>query len=370
MNVTEARMRIARVLLCCAVGATFAGCAAYRPKELTPVDGQDAILTLWGMGSPEERFPKAKEMGVKELHSFSSDPKYLTRLVKEAKKHDIPVYGCVTPFFKGLPKQQMNAEENAFRARIKADKTREKGGYQFGGEPHLPLEVLDININCFHHESVREAVKKRIHDVVMVDGIAGVAFDFFGYDNYRCCRCPHSMKLAKAYHKKHPEMTEQEALDAFSRDSLVNFYNEMADYARALKPGSKVACHVHPVFLPELYYGNRCKLDVCCQTAAWFFEPYWSKERIQERVRSIFGQEKKYWPFAQGAALLGMTATAGSVHVPKTPERIEFELRTMLNAGADRIQVCSGGDLMGSPEHMAVFKRIFAPEGTDTRKQE
>jgi len=340
----------------------LAGCAGRPARRLKPVDGRDAILTLWGMGSPD-RFPKAKEIGVKELYCFSSNPDYLAVRVKAGRKYGIRVYGCVTPFVgKQLPLQRMNAEEDAFRARILADKTKEKNKYQFGGEPYHSLEVLDLNINCFHHQSVRDAVKKAIHGVVMVDGIAGVAFDFFGYDNYRGCRCPRSVKLAREYHKDHADMSEEEAFEAFSLESLVEFNNEMADYARSLKAGIKVACHVHPVFAPDLHYGNRLKIDVCAQTAAWFMEPYWSRGRIEEHIRIIFGGEKKHWRFAEGAALLGTTCTPGASHPPKSTERVEFELRTMLNAGADRIHVCSGGSLMSSPEHMAVFKRIFNPD--------
>ena len=350
------------LVILCAATTVLSGCAGQSSARLQPVDGRDAILTLWGMESPD-LFPQAKEMGVDEVYLFSSDPVRLAAYVEKGKKYGILVYGCATPLVgKQLPTQEMNAKEDACRARILADKTKEKNGYQFGGEPYLPLEVLDLNINCFHDESVREAIKKSIRDTAMVKGIAGIAFDFFGYDNYRGCRCLLSMKLAGEYHRNHPGLTEDKAFEAFSLESLVDFYNDMADYARSQKQEIKVACHVHPVFLPEIYYGNRLKRDVCCQTAAWFMEPFWPKERIEEHVRVIFGEEKKYWSFAEGAALLGSTFTAKASHPPKLPERVEFELRTMLAAGADRIQVCSGGDLMRSPSSMEVFKRIFNPD--------
>jgi len=346
--------------------ASFASIAAFaqeldvgsRPDntKLKPIKGTDAILTAWGIVPGKIRL--SRDVGVKEIVSFSSNPKALKILVDEAREYNIPIYGTVVPLV-GKPEQEMNDEENAFRDSILADKTKEKNKYQFGGEPYHDLEVQDLSISCFHHKKVREKVMEKIRGVIMVDGIAGVAFDFFGYSNYRCCQCPLSMELAKRYHKKHPKMTETEALEAFSLESLVDFNNEMADYARSLKPGIKVRNHVHPVFLPDLYYGNRLKLDICCQTAAWFMEPYWSRERIEEHVRIIFGKEKQYYAFAEGAALLGTTATEKSSHPPKSPERVEFELRTMLNAGADRIEVCSWGDVLRSPKHLNIFKRVF-----------
>lgn len=149
-------------------------------------------------------------------------------------------------------------------------------------------------------------------------------------------------------------------MDAFSLESLVNFYNEMADYARSLKPGIKITCHVYPTFLPEIYYGNRLKMDECSSTAAWYYEPYWSKERMEEHVRIIFGEEKKYWPSAEATALVGLVATEGRKFAPKPAERFEFELRTLLAAGADRIYIAGIGNVLKSPAHTAVLKKIFA----------
>ena len=328
-------------------------------SRLKPVSGCNAILT--GVIIDLDQFAIAKEVGTQQIMTSGSNLKRLALMVQKGQEFDIAVYGIVTPIMdKSFPQQEMNAEECAFRDKICADKTLERGGYQFGGEPYLPLEVLSVSIACFHHEAVCAEMKKRIRDVVMVDGIAGVAFDFFGYSNYRCCRCPHSMKLAAAYHDAHPELTEPQALDAFSLESLVVFNNEMADYARSIRPGIRIINHVHPVFLPDIYYGNRLKLDECCQTAAWFFKPYWSKARMEEHVRIIFGEEKTYWPSTEGAALVGLTATGKSEYAPKSPERFEFELRTLLAAGADRIYICSFADVLKSPVHVAVLKKIFA----------
>ena len=360
MKIISNMFSVIFVLSCLAVFMAGGGCRSVnRSPGLTPVDGRNAVLTGWGIGL--DQFAIAKEAGTRQIFSFSKDPKELALLVQKGKEFNMPVYGCVTPVLdKSFPQQEMNAEECAFRDKVHADKTREKGGYQFGGEPYLPLEVLDQSIACFHHEAVRDEVKKNIRDVVMVDGIAGVAFDSFGYCNYRCCRCDHSMELARAYRAKHPELTEAQTLNTFSLESLVDFNNEMADYARSVKAGIRIANHVHPVFLPDIYYGNRLKLDECCQTAAWFFKPYWSKERMEEHVRIIFGDEKKYWPSAEGAALVGLGATEKSSYEPKPAERFEFELKTLLNAGADRIQICSFSDVLKSPAHVAVLKKIFA----------
>ena len=166
------------------------------------------------------------------------------------------------------------------------------------------------------------------------------------------------MKLAHDYQLEHPELSESGALDAFSGGSLVAFYNKMADYARSLKPCVRVMCHVHPVFLADLYVGKRLKVNESCTSAAWFCQPYWSKARIVEHVKEIFGREKEYWPFAEGAALVGVPAGPSSM-VIKPAEVVELELRTILAAGGDRIHICSTENMLKSHEHVKVFKSVF-----------
>ena len=101
------------------------------------------------------------------------------------------------------------------------------------------------------------------------------------------------MKLFEAYHKKHPELSREDALDRFSLDTLVAFNNELADYARSIRPGIKVATHIYPVFLRDPLYGNRLNVDYCGQTAAWYFDPFWSVGKIKRYAHIISADAKK-----------------------------------------------------------------------------
>ena len=211
---------------------------------------------------------------------------------------------------------------------------------------------------CFHRPEVLDFCKSEIKRILSVPGVAGVAFDVFGYRNYRCCYCSHSTKLLKQWRKEHPELPDSKALDEFSLETLVKFNNELADYARSLNSEAKVITHVYPVFLPEVLYGNRLNVDVCGQTAAWFFEPFWSYDRITKYSRVIFGEEKKYFQHSEGSALIGIYSRP-ETYAPKSPERIRRELQAILDGGGDRVQVCSMNDVLKDESIRKVFLEFF-----------
>ena len=325
-------------------------------------------LTGWGGGKPEEIVPQAAEVGFTELIVVNHDMNYLHRLVEAGRQHGIGAYSCIhLSDIKGWqkrrsgiapPLQEMNQEENAALARIEADKTKGKSCYQYGGEPYQPVEILTSPLLCFHAPEVLAFFKEQVRDILAVSDLKGIAFDFFGYRNYRCCRCARSMAAFEAWHWQHPALAREKAMDQFSRETLVDFTNTLARYARSIRPGAKVQCHVYPVFLPEPLYGNRLDVDYCGQTAAWYFEPLWRTEKIRDYTRVIFGQEKKYFERAEGVALVGVY-NRPELYSIKDPERLAQELQAILDGGGDRVQVCSFNDVLNDPPTREVFRRFF-----------
>ena len=331
-------------------------------------------LTGWGKGKPEVIVPRAADVGFREIVVWNHDPKYLKSLVEQGKKHNIEIYcslylGDVGRWKKKFPDnppplQVMNEEENRALRRIQNDKSKGKSKYQYGGEPFQKVEVLSGPLLCFHHPEVVEYYKAQIKGILAVPGIKGIAFDYFGYRNYRCCTCKRSMELFKKFRDAHADMDEEKALCAFSLESLVDFNNELARYARSANPKAKVITHVYPVFLADQLYGNRLDVDVCCQTAAWFFEPYWSYKKIKSYSRIIFEEEKRFHRRSEGAALIGIYDRPGKKPT-KTSERIQKELQAIVDGGGDRIHVCSMNDVLNSERVSRIFKKFFK----DSRKQ-
>jgi len=337
-------------------------------EAILGAEGRFVQLTGWGGGKPEEIVPPAAEAGFDEIIVGNPDPQYLGQLVALGRKHKIGIYssiqlGDLRDWKKRRPDvnpplQKMNADENAALERIRADKTKGKSGYQYGGEPVHGIEVLQTPLLCFHDPQVRTFFEEQIRDRLRVPGLRGIAMDYFGYQNYRCCRCPASMEAFEAWHKQHADLPSDVALDRFALDTLVEFVNGLARYARSVRADAKVACHIYPVFLSEPLYGNRLDVDFCGQTAAWYFDPLWSYEKIRSYTRVICGQEKKHFARPEGVAMIGVY-TRPALYPVKSPERLTGELQAILDGGGDRVQVCSLNDVLKDPATREVFQRFF-----------
>jgi hypothetical protein len=226
--------------------------------------------------------------------------------------------------------------EKAGRENIKAQKD-----YHWGGEPGKKYlsqwgrnqELLFTDLFCFHHPEVKEFIKSLIAKEMEEQGIKGIAFDFFGYTNYKCCRCAESMRLFNEFREKNNLKPDDTAMNKFSLDTLVEFQNEMADYVKSIRPDAVTLDHVYPVFLPEPLYGNRLKLDYCGQTASWYF--YWDPFKIYNYSKVITEEQGKYFPNAKGVTFIGYYSRLDFPY--KSPERVELELRSMLKAGSSMV---------------------------------
>ena len=123
----------------------------------------------------------------------------------------------------------------------------------------------------------------------------------------------------KEYCRRHPDMPRERALQEFSRDTLVETINEISRHARGVRPGIKVTIHVYPTFLPEPVYGWRLDVDTCCETVAWFFEPYWSVDKIADHTRRVTQRPGSPFAGARGVPFFGLYV--GRPDSDKPPER-------------------------------------------------
>jgi hypothetical protein len=326
------------------------------------------ILTGWGGGKAADVVPQAAAVGFAELVLHHENTANFATAIELGTPHGIGIYGWMylgdLPAWKKAfpetepPLQVMSPAEQETLKRLAADQTPGKSGYQFGGEPANGADVLETPLLCFHDPRVLEALKQQVAEILSVPGVRGVAFDYFGYQNYRCCLCPESQRQLAAYQAQHPELAPEPALERFSLDTLVEFNNRLAAYAYSVRPEAKVITHIYPVYLPQPLYGNRLDLDACGQTAAWFFEPFWSLEKIKSYARVIAVEANRYHPRPRGAALIGYYNAPGVFPV-KAPARLEAEIQAILDGGCTRVQVCSFNDVLKTPEAAAVFRRFF-----------
>lgn len=351
---------ISRVLLCVVLSLFLSACAGREPAGPTWRGG-------WGSARDFDKvIAAAKEVEFNAL-ILNGSPAAMKGYSEQLRQVGIESYWWFSittraPEMKDFV-QVMSPEEQKALADITADKDPHKHGYQFGGEP-LPdrLDVLQAPLLCFHRPEVVAWSKAQIRAVVEAcPELTGVALDYYGYQNYRCCRCAESMKKfeeALAAGGPLAEMPRDAALESFSRDTLVGAINEMADYIRSLRPGLKVAIHVYPTFLPEPLYGRRLKVDYCCQTAAWFFEPYWSDAKVRRYARTIATDRNPDYPAYRGIPFIGVYVARPIAD--KSAERLRHELVLIRSAAeTDDLSVCTFSDFAMIPAMKEAVKEAL-----------
>ncbi|MCA1808598.1 MAG: hypothetical protein LC725_03935, partial [Lentisphaerae bacterium] len=301
----------------------------------------------------------AKELGFQAL-IIGGAPETHERLQEFAIKAQ--EYGVDT-YFKLVPQIPEGSDKSQFEQRmppydeellkkLSLNPQEWRKTYQTGGEPlEGHAEVFKKPFICFHHKEVMDATKKAMREkLTNAPALAGVGFDAFGYQNYKNCVCEESLRQLEAYRKQHPAMSAEESESAFALDSMVDCLNELADYARSVRPGIKTTIHIWPTYLPEPLYGNRLDVDYCCQSVAWFFAPYWSQSKIADYTRTVVQDEKKYFPRARGIPFIGVYL--GRKFVDKPLEQFRAELRTIFsNAPSTSISIHEIADVILTPEY-------------------
>ncbi|MEA3400174.1 MAG: hypothetical protein U9R79_02910 [Armatimonadota bacterium] len=336
---------------------------------LTVAAENDTVtLTGWGIDAKnlDAFMAEAEAVGFDALITWSTDPELLRRAVEAGARHNIGVFSCISPMGRlgelwsqryperPVPWQVMSEDEEAALSFITAGRNRYIIPYQFGGEPVMTNEVLTNRIICLNNQEARDRLKALIDDIASVPGLEGLAFDGFGYQNYHCCYCDRCQSLLAEYGEAHPELSPDEARVAFFRDTLVDYINDLADYARSRRADIKTSIHIWPVFAPDPLYGNRLDVDFCGQTAAWY--TLWPEEKIAEYSRIISQAAREYHQRQEGVCMIGYYHRPGEFPV-KDAARVDMELRTMIENGCRRIQVCSAIDVIRNEEISEVFRR-------------
>lgn len=296
---------------------------------------------------------KAHELGFNIINSHGNDDyKYLNELCAEAKKKGIDIYywfHIATP--KGMEQytQIVSDEERAASDKIKNDREPGKHNYQSGGEPVNEGEVHTTEFLCFHRPEVMEYSRGKIKKALDESpGLAGIAFDYIGYKNYKCCRCPVSQKLFEEYCGQHNNMSKEKVLEQFSLDTMVDYNNNLAEYVRSLRPGIKTATHIYPTFIPDPTYGNRLDLDYCCQTVAWYFKPFWDLKKVADYTKKVTGDANLYFPRPRGIPFVGIYMDKPGISKP--PERFREELKTIRVQGCKSFSICPFNIFLKHPE--------------------
>ncbi|MBN2450128.1 MAG: hypothetical protein JXR77_07045 [Lentisphaeria bacterium] len=344
--------------------------AALTVSGLRAGQAPPLVLVGWGIDAkaPDAFLARAEATGFQVLIAWSTDREFLGRAVEAGGRHNIRVFACISPMGglanlwtrrypeRPVPWQVMTEAENAARSFLMAGRNKYIIPYQFGGEPTMANEVLETRIVCLRNPSARELLRLQIDGIAAVPGLEGLAFDGFGYQNYRRCHCEDCVAAFAAYRREHPDMADDAAEVTFFRDALVECIQDLANYARSRREDLRTTIHIWPVFQPEPLYGNRLDVDFCGQTAAWY--TLWPQDKIARYSQVIAAEARRYYPRPQGVGMIGYYDRPGEFPV-KDAARVDLELRTMIENGCRRIQVCGARDVMDNESVAAVFRKYF-----------
>lgn len=373
-----------KLVLCLFVLAgifTNSGCAGnnskneYQDTSALPTDTKFTRFFAWGTLKNDEIAKMYQEIGVTDITVRANDKK----AIELAKKYGFKVFAGMGPI--GTHFQQITEDEKAYqnalfsqipknateeeRKRLddEARKHRKEIQYQWGGEPlDDGIEVMPEGIACFNSPEAIEKTKKKILEIIENKDIDGIVFDYIGYVNYEGCYAGQCLNDYEEYCKKNNLADNKETRNKFYLNGIIVYYNELIDFIKSERPELETAAHIYPVFRHEPLYGNRLKLDICGQTAAWYFP--WTTQKIREYTQIICKDASKFYPNAAGMPFVGFYA--GSDDFPeKTPERLELELREILSAGARRVMICSVDNFCDRPKHIEVLKKYMTTSKKD-----
>jgi hypothetical protein len=337
----------------------------------------------WGLPADDPGVRKAAEVGFTDATVNWKNAAQIAL----AKKYGIRTYAIITPTGGRWPApetpenprpwQKMTEQEQACWQELwgrKADrqdvlgKVRNEGARgvdptHWGGEPMVGLhgvepgrDVLGTRLPCLGSPELRAALKATLAEMCAVPELDGIAFDFFGFQNFRGCYCESCLAgLASAV--KAGEVAAGPAGEAeFYLRQILDINRELVAFVRATRPGMLVMSHLYPVFLPRPLYGELLPFDACGETVAWY---------IPWDVSKIYRYTKQVSSSAGGIPFLGYYDSLRSPAFPyKSGARLRLELQAILDAGGRDIMICSGVHLLSCPEAMEAFRAFTAPNRT------
>jgi ribosomal protein S18 acetylase RimI-like enzyme len=212
---------------------------------------------------------------------------------------------------------------------------RDHPRHQHGGEPLKgKRDVLDRPLACPNDPGVVKYTLNEVAKAVRM-GFRAVCWDFIGYRDLRGCACALCRKRLK----------KRKARGRIYENLLVSLYDRLYKTVKRRFRDIPILCHIHPVFVPNLWYGLKINVDYCCMTASWFFRPHWTYEKIRRYLKRIVNGPYRY-KHTVGMPLLAVDC--GLNRHKKTAQRIRRELEMVQKAGAQALMVDELGSISRS----------------------
>ncbi|MFC1537728.1 hypothetical protein ACFL4P_02750, partial [Gemmatimonadota bacterium] len=230
--------------------------------------------------------------------------------------------------------------------------------YQYGGEPTQGnREILDQNFVCPNDPGVPEYALKLVSGM-QERSFDGIVWDFIGYRNYRSCECGLCRTGLEDFRGRHPELSEEESGESYYEKVLVDLYDLLYRETKKLAPDLIIANHIHPVFLPNIFYGHKVRVDYCSITVSWFFKPHWPLEKVREYTGKVVKG-----PYAHkqvvGMPMIGFYTDGEYARDRRSAERLSLEFEILKQAGAQHLIICELGHILRDREAAEVVREAL-----------
>jgi len=305
------------------------------------------LIWAWSVG-PENDVDRvvgqARQMGFNAVGWNNQE------IVQACRNHGMKAFALISPL--SLQRQgaspQVLAEGQQRLPGFDRNADEPQYPFQYGGEP-VPgnREILHMNLACpldpgVINYAVGEAMRFRRL------GYDGICWDFIGYRNYRSCEC----------HRCRKELAQRQATDNVTPEDfylglLTDLYSTLYEETKRSGPGLRIATHIYPVFLPEILYGHKVRVDYCAETVSWFFRPHWSFEKIRAYTRKTLNRHR-------AMPMIGFYGDKEFRRDRKGPERLKRELEILKQQGVQHLMMCELGHLLRDNAAMKAVQESLA----------
>jgi hypothetical protein len=332
------------------------------PSAAAPLDIRLAWCWTEPLGDAAAMAKAAADLGFNALVPAlpGKEKAYLAACRERGLACYMPIYADLDHTGGDGPAQVMLSEEEQALRQQQAD-PQKRAAYQFGGQPTRSDEIYWNRMLCPNDPRTLRIVQRQI-DRALEAGFDGLAFDYFGYQNYRRCYCTVCKEKYAAFISALPGDSRQGTEARFAEDSLVRLINDAVSYARKQHPRVLTTAHIYPHFAPNSLYGNRLDLDSCGVTASWFFRPHWSLDQVRNYTMQVMSGANRHFPRAVGCPFIGIYTGAPHAAERKDAGRLREELGIVHAAGAKGIQMAELGHILADAETRAVVHDFLHPE--------
>jgi hypothetical protein len=303
----------------------------------------------WG---PEGSVEAAKELGFNAIIAGFFGER-LTKAVKDGTSNGVDIYLDIEFLGGGKYTQVMTDDEEELIKRKRAASAPDVATW----EPGKRGDPLGLRLWCFARPEAIEHGKKKIRQYLPNFDVHGVCLDAIGYRNQYGCFCEFCRKRLQELAEKNPDVDRKALHDRFSEQSLSRFITELAEFARKLSPGVKIAVHIEPTFVPNPTFASKLPIDYWMTSVSYYSKPHWPLETVRKLSRLVADAPGK----AVGVPYIGFIAGKSA----KSAKMMAEEVQAVRVSGSAGIALFELGEIVKSAKVTDAVKEALADRGKD-----